>query len=258
MPTRTPVPVGHRASMKGVVLAAGRGSRLGDLTAHRPKALLEVADGCTILDVVLANLRSVGVDQVAIVVGFAAAEIAARTGSLSTRHDVTVTLIENDRAEEWNNAYSLWLATAWMTGDTMVVNGDTVHPAAMEQRLLAVEDPGGILVAVDTLKRLGAEEMKVVLGDGGEVLVISKEIAPETAAGEYPGVALVRSAAVDDLRSALEVTWHEDPSRFYEDGFQALADAGYRIGAVPVGAMEWIEVDTPADLERARELACRC
>lgn len=244
--------------MKGLVLAAGRGTRLGALTATRPKTLLEVSPGRSILDVALASLAAVGITEIAAVVGFGADEITRSRAALEAEHRIALTLIANDRAETWNNAYSLWLATDWIDADTVLVNGDTVHPASVERTLLATTAPGrDILLGVDTVKRLGEEEMKVVLTPEGDVVRIDKSISPDEADGEYIGVALVRTAAVPALHAALETTWTTDPTQYYEDAFQVLADLGHRIAGVAIGTVEWIEVDSPADLERAREIACR-
>ena len=45
--------------------------------------------------------------------------------------------MDNDRAEEWNNAYSLWLARDHFAAGALLVNGDTVHPVSVEKTLLA-------------------------------------------------------------------------------------------------------------------------
>lgn len=245
--------------MRGLVLAAGRGSRLGDLTAAVPKTLLTVAPGTTILDVALSSLTTVGVTEVAAVIGFGADQIRDSVADLEARHGIALTLIDNDRAETWNNAYSLWLACDWMGGDdTLLVNGDTVHPPSVEAALRAAPDDGRpVLLAVDTVKTLANEEMKVVVSPRGDITRIHKSVPPHEAAGEYIGVALVRADAVSPLQSALEATWRQDPARYYEDGFQALIDLGHRIAAIPIGSVDWIEVDDPADLERARTIACR-
>ena len=84
---------------------------------------------------------------------------------------------------------------------------------------------------------------------------ISKEIDPARAAGEYIGVALIEPAAAGPLADALEATWQRDPSLYYEDGFQELADRGGEIHVAPIGDVDWVEVDDHRDLARARELA---
>ena len=77
--------------------------------------------------------------------------------------------MHNDKAEEWNNCYSLWLARDHFAQGALLVNGDTVHPVDVERTLLAArEQPGaaGILLALDDQKSLADEEMKVVARRG--------------------------------------------------------------------------------------------
>ena len=240
--------------MKGLVLAAGPGRRLHPLTEALPKTLLPLSDGHTILDLALANLSAAGLEDVIVVTGFAAERVEERAAELERRHGVRLQLLFNERAEEWNNAYSLWLAREAFADGVLLVNGDTVHPPSVEQTLLAARGPG-LLLAVDREKPLGAEEMKILLSERGTLQRISKEIDPARAAGEYIGVALIEPAAADPLAAALEATWQREPSLYYEDGFQELADRGGEIHVAPIGAVDWVEVDDHSDLARARELA---
>ena len=237
------------------MLAAGPGKRLRELTAELPKTLLQLSDGRTILDVVLANLRAAGLEEVAVVSGFAAERLAERVPDLERRHELRIELVFNERAEEWNNAYSLWLARDAFAEGALIANGDTVHPASVEETLLS-QRGADVLLAVDDEKILGEEEMKVLAADG-VMERIGKEVDPASAAGEYIGVALVEPAAATALSDALEATWRRDPSLYYEDGFQELADRGGLVGVAPIGKLDWVEVDDDEDLARAREIECR-
>jgi choline kinase len=242
--------------LKGIVLAAGPGRRLQPLTDDLPKTLLPLSDGRTILDLALANLCSVGIEDIVVVTGFAADRLEERRRELEGRHRVRLELVFNERAEKWNNAYSLWLARDAFRDGALLVNGDTVHPRSVEERLLAARGPG-ILVAVDTEKQLGEEEMKVLLAEDGTLQTVSKEIDPETAEGEYIGVTLIEAGAAQSLAEALEATWRHDPSHYYEDGFQEVVDRGGKVHVTPIGSVDWIEVDNHEDLARAREIECR-
>ena len=242
--------------MTGLVLAAGPGRRLYPLTATLPKTLLPLADGRTILDVALANLRSVGIEDVVVVTGFAAGRVEERVPGLGRRHGVRIELIFNDRAEEWNNAYSLWVARDVLREGALVVNGDTVHPASVEEALVAARGPD-LLLALDEEKPLGGEEMKVVLSKDAAVRRISKDVDPASADGEYIGVTVIEPAAAAPLADALEATWQRDPSLYYEDAYQELVDRGGEIHVAPIGTVDWVEVDDHADLARAREIECR-
>src|SRR5580698_11298640 len=205
--------------MIGLVLAAGASRRLRPDTEALPKTLLPVDGDITILDIALRNLAAAGVTEVVIIVGFAAQAIADRVDELEAAAGVELTLVHNDRAEEWNNAYSLWLARDHFKDGVLLVNGDTVHPVSIEQTLLSAGSQAGIVLAVDDVKKLADEEMKVTLGTGGTLDRITKNMDPELAYGEYIGATLIKSTAADGLARALEATWRRDSSLYYEDGY---------------------------------------
>jgi choline kinase len=242
--------------MIGMVLAAGAGRRLRPYTDTLPKALIPVDGDTTILDIALHNLARVGLTDVLVVVGYAADVVEHRRSDLEKRHGVNLTLLFNDKAEVWNNAYSMWVARDHMAGGALVVNGDTVHPVSVEQTLLSARGPG-VVLAVDDEKALGDEEMKILLDEHGSITRISKLIDPDSAHGEYIGASLIEGFAVPALAAALQTTFERDPDLYYEDGYQEMVDAGETIAtaAIPVGTA-WVEVDNHDDLQRAREIAC--
>jgi len=237
----------------GMVLAAGAGRRLHPLTDALPKTLLPVDGDRSILELTLGNFQRVGLVDVVVVTGFAADRIAERAGELEATYGMRIELVYNDRAEEWNNAYSLWLARAHFERGVLLANGDTVHPVSVEEAVLAARGPD-LLLAVDTVKRLAEEEMKVLLADDGTVRRINKAVDPAQADAEYIGVALVEPAAAGPLAAALETTWRRDPNLYYEDGFQELVDTGGKVHVAAIGDVAWVEVDNHEDLARARAI----
>jgi choline kinase len=242
--------------MIGMVLAAGAGRRLRPYTDTLPKALVPVDGETTILDIALRNLAEVGLTDVVIVVGYAADAVVARQAALEQKYGVSITLVHNDKAEEWNNAYSLWLAREHFARGVLLVNGDTVHPVSVEKTLLAERGPG-ILLAVDTIKVLAEEEMKTTFDAAGQLTRITKLMDPGEAYGEYIGATLIEPQVADALADALEATWRRDPNLYYEDGYQEFAERGGEVRAAPIGDVSWVEVDNHDDLARAREIACR-
>jgi choline kinase len=241
--------------MIGLVLAAGKGERLRPLTDALPKTLLPVDGERTILDVVLANFAAVGLERAVIVTGFAAGRVDELLPELERRHGLKLETVFNPKAEEWNNAYSLWCAREHLADGVLLSNGDTVHPPSVEEDVLAGRGPG-VTLAVDRNKPLGAEEMKVHLSPEGRLERINKGLDPASAHGEYIGITLIEPAAAGPLADALEATWRRDPGLYYEDGFQELADRGGDVGAAAIRPVEWVEVDDHADLARARDI-CR-
>src|SRR5690348_17932918 len=116
-----------------MVLAAGAGRRLAPLTDDLPKTLLPVHGEVTILDIVVGNLAEVGLDEVVVVTGFAAHRIDNLVEDLQRRFGVKIQTVWNDKAEIWNNAYSLWLAREYFSAGVLLSNGDTVHPSSVER-----------------------------------------------------------------------------------------------------------------------------
>ena len=242
--------------MIGLVLAAGAGRRLRPYTDTLPKALVPVDGETTIMDISLRNLAAAGLTDVTIVVGYCADAVEERVTGFQEKYGVTISLVHNDKAEEWNNAYSLWLARERFAGGALLVNGDTVHPTSVERTLLANRGPG-ILLAIDDVKTLAEEEMKTVFDERGRLTRITKLMEPADAHGEYIGATLIEKDAAAGLADALKATWERDPGLYYEDGYQEYADRGGEVGAAAIGDVEWVEVDNHTDLARAREIACR-
>ena len=241
--------------MLGMVLAAGAGRRLRPYTDTLPKALVPIDDETTILDLTLSNFSKVGLKDVAVIVGYKSEAVEERKKDLESRHNVNLELIFNDKAEEWNNAYSLWCAKDLFSQGFLLANGDTVHPVSVQETLLANRGPA-ILLAVDTVKKLAEEEMKLTIDCAGNLARITKQMDPATAFGEYIGLTLVEPEAAKNLTSALEKTWKLDPDLYYEDGYQEYVDSGGVISLQPIGDVSWVEVDNHDDLAKARSIAC--
>ncbi|MER5740867.1 MULTISPECIES: phosphocholine cytidylyltransferase family protein [unclassified Streptomyces] len=244
--------------MIGLVLAAGAGRRLRPYTDTLPKALVPVDGDTTVLDLTLKNFAEVGLTEAAIVVGYRKEAVYARKAELEATYGLSLTLIDNDKAEEWNNAYSLWCAREVLKRGVILANGDTVHPVSVEKTLLAARGEGKrIILALDTVKSLADEEMKVVADGAAGVRKITKLMDPADATGEYIGVTLIEAEAAEELADALKATFERDPDLYYEDGYQELVNRGFTVDVEPIGEVSWVEIDNHDDLAKGREIACR-
>ena len=243
--------------MIGMVLAAGAGSRLGDETADLPKTLLGVDGDRTILDIALGNFAQVGLSDAVIVTGHAHDRLAERVPGLERATASSSSSSTTTRRSSGTTATRCgWRARR----SPRACCSPTATPCTRLRSRSRCSPPAApeLLIAVDDVKPLGAEEMKVHVTADGYLDRINKALDPATAQGEYIGVTLIEPAAAGPLADALEATWRRDTTLYYEDGFQELADRGGRVGIAPIGAVEWVEVDDHVDLARAREVACRC
>jgi choline kinase len=240
-----------------VVLAAGRGTRLGILGDSTPKWLLRVGER-TLADRQLEAiaLAADAVASVRVVVGHAAeaieAELAARPA--------TVGIVANPEFAELNNWWSLLRALRELPedGPIAVVNADLLaapeHVASFLGDAAAAAD-GDSLLAVDLDKRLTDESMKVSLTADATLARIGK-VGIDDPAGEYVGMLAVSGVALRRLREVLEsfVGRPEAAGEWYEGAIGRTAADGvaWRIWAMPAGG--WVEIDDDDDLEAAESL----
>jgi len=220
--------------MKAVILAAGRGTRLGlDL----PKAMVAVDDRRAIIDYQVENLEPfIPAENILVVVGFKKELIVARHPELNYTF--------NERFAITNTSKSLLRGLSLMDEDVLWLNGDVIFDRAIIPRLLSA---GCSCVLVDD-KRCGPEEVKYRTDGRGFITEISKQVAePE---GEALGINLVSRADLDSLRRHLELVGDND---YFEKAIEnyIIQDKG-RFRAVPSGGLFCHEVDFPEDLERVR------
>ncbi len=121
----------------GLVLAAGRGSRMRDLTDMKPKCLLELA-GRPLLHWQLGALREAGLERIVVVRGYKAELLS---GAFET--------VDNPRWQSTNMVQSLLCAAEKLRGETLLVSyADIVYKAGHVVDLLASE--GDIAITYDT------------------------------------------------------------------------------------------------------------
>lgn len=234
--------------MKGIILAAGRGSRLGDATEAMPKPLMPVGEKVCI-DFALAALQSV-VSEIVVVTGYRAELVEAHLGSHWA--GAMVTAIRNPDLEA-GNLTSLRAARPFVeSGGFIVTNADHLFPPDMYTRHFGLA-PDCVRIACEKSRPILDDEMKVV-DRGGRLAAISKTL-PDfdgayigttavggTAAATY-WAAFDRVHAARDLRTAsVEMVLDELAT--------SEADAP-RICWIE--GLKWFEVDTQEDLAIARE-----
>jgi choline kinase len=242
-----------------VVLAAGRGSRLGALGGQTPKWLLPVA-GRPIADRHLAGLAAAAphVASVRVVTGHAAPAIRRFLAGRSRPPAVDV--VPNPDFEALNNWWSLLLALRELPedGPVAVVNGDLLtHPDWLSGFLAdAAAGPHDGLLAVDTQRRLTDESMKVALAPDGALAGIGK-VGVTDPVGEYVGILAARGPVLRALRARLEefVGRPEAANEWYEGAIGRTAADGvlWHIWATPGSG--WVEIDDDDDLSTAQALA---
>lgn len=224
-----------------IILAAGRGRRLGALTRTQPKCLLRVGTH-TLLEHQLTALSQVGVKRVAVVVGFAAERVRQVGGP-------ALTYIVNKRSLVTNSFYSLWLGRELGRDGFLLLNADVLFHPELLLRLLNSPYPDAL--TVERRRRFTPEQMKVEL-DGERVRALSKQLERSRAHAENVGVVKFSARGAAALFAAMERLLRAGGERELAPfAFHHLAQT-YPLHAVEVNGLPWIEIDFAADLRRAR------
>lgn len=237
------------AKLRAVLLAAGRGVRMG---GERPKALIPMGDHAPLLHHALAGLRSAGIEDLLVVTGFMPQAVEAAVAENWTGE---ATFVRNVRYASWGNFHSVRVALDSSPGfDVLVVNSDIVVAPDVFTRV--ANGPGDLVLAVQKRMRLNDEDMRVHL-EGTRVRGVSKAMSRARSHGEYAGVSLLRTAAHGPYQEvATRFEWTGETSLYYEDVYHRMADV-VDVRAVIVGLDEYAEVDTPEDVAFATAVIAR-
>jgi choline kinase len=228
--------------MKAVILAAGRGNRLRDVTGNRPKCLARIGSR-TLIGWQLRALRHCGVHDIAVIAGYAADEVrrecaGVRDFVVNTRHDTT------------NSLYSLWLARHLLTNGFVVLNCDVLFHEQLLRDLLAAPAEDALLMAAAGSQVFSDEEMKVCV-DRGCVAAMAKTLEPEMTHGENVGIAKFgrtgASILVDEIAGVLTDGGLREwlPKAF--DRFARIRP----LHVIDTRGFPWIEIDLPEDYWQA-------
>ena len=133
--------------MNAIVLSAGQGRRLLPLTTRDPKCLLEVDGPRTVLELQLRALARCGIRHATVVLGFGADRVERFLSGLRIP-GLRVDTLFNPFFATSDNLATCWLARGAMTGDFVLLNGDTLFEDQVLQGLLA-SPPAPITVTVD-------------------------------------------------------------------------------------------------------------
>lgn len=230
---------------RGLILAAGRGTRLGPLTDRRPKCLVRLV-GRTLLDWQLSALQKAGIKEIAIVTGYRAAQVASPR----------VATFLNPAFATTNMVASLWCARGWLRAAPCIVGyGDIVFHSGIVTALLRASP--SIAIAYDVAWRAlwearfdrpedDAESLRV---RGSRVVEIGGRINDLAAVdGQYIGLLRFTPPGWRRVEQRLRQLDDGDLQRLDMTALLArLVDAGVRIGAVAIRG-RWCEVDSPRDL----------
>jgi L-glutamine-phosphate cytidylyltransferase len=224
--------------MKVIILAAGKGSRLGQGHANVPKSLSLLASGKSIFEHQLESLqRYISLDKVIVVVGYQKEAIINRFPDLL--------YVYNPAYASENTSKSLLRALKKCNEDVLWLNGDVVfHPSVIEKIL---DSPRTSMVV--NRGAVGEEEVKYRQNAEGKILAVSKRI--EDPQGEALGINYCEAADLELFKKNLERC---QPTDYFEKGLELCIEQGMNVWSVLIERHLCTEVDFQEDLENANHL----
>jgi choline kinase len=239
--------------MRAIILAAGRGIRLRD-AVDVPKCLLSF-DGVTLLERHLRLLRSVGVHEVVLALGWRHELVAAELDRLEWQPRPEIVL--NPRFE-LGSVLTVHTVAEAMTrgGDVLLMDADVLYHDRIMAALVAGEKPVN-RVLLDRDFEAGDEPVKLCVRDGVPV-ELRKQLAPDLkydTIGESVGFFRFDNAGARRLAAIVsDYVGSERANMPHEEAVRDLFRENSQVVEVAdVTGAPWIEIDFPNDVARAAQ-----
>lgn len=229
--------------MQAIIMAAGKGSRLGNLTEDKPKAFLEI-EGIKLIEYNIALLHANGIHNILLVTGYYNEKYEELVQRVSG-----VRCIYNPFYEMMNVLGSFYMAQEYLNEeDTIYMHADTLCAPDIFQDMLNTK--GDMVLPVEF--KLCDEEAMKVRTEQGKIIEISKQIPCEKGEGEFIGIAKISGNVIYPLKQVVKELMKEKQfSSYFEGAIQRMIDQKqYEITAVDTKDRFWGEVDFLEDYER--------
>ncbi len=242
--------------MKVIILCAGQGRRLLPFTKEEPKCLLAVDGDRSVLELQLRALARCGITQVTVMVGFG----TDRVEQFLATHPVAELNVRtryNPFFAITNNLVTCWSASAEMTEDFVLLNGDTLFdPEALRLLLTSPEAP--VTLVINRKAEYDDDDMKVSLNGGRKLKAVGKTLPPSTVHGESIGLMMFRGIGVPAFRDALDVAIREPEAlqMWYLSVINSLCPSSL-VETLSIEGLWWAEIDTSEDLAKVHAYFAR-
>jgi len=239
--------------MNLIILAAGVGSRLFPLTKDKPKSLVDLGDGTTLLERQIENAINCDIiDNIYIVTGYRSKQIEDKIKDFKEK--ININVIFNPFYELSNNLFSLWSAHFLMEErDFLISNGDNIYQDSVYNNIDNLSS-NTISLTIDFKDKYDEDDMKVIL-DNNNIKQVSKMIDMDRVDAESVGLAIIRGKNnrkifKDKLTSLVRDITNKD--KFWLEIFNALSYDNHKIETYVIDKKEWGEIDFHPDIENVR------
>jgi choline kinase len=234
--------------LKGLIVAAGQGTRLRQVAASKPLALV---NGVALIEHVITTAHSAGISEFVVVTGYEGAKLERFLQRLSTRTGIPVVSVRNFA---WKRANGVSVAAAEPHLDdrfVLMMADHLVEPSLIADLIATPVGADDVVLAID--RRLDnplvdlADVTRVRTDASGRILEIGKLIEAYDAFDT--GVFLASRALIGAIRDDIAA----GGSGGISGGMSRLAAKG-RAWTFDIGARFWLDVDDPTAHGQAEKL----
>ena len=233
--------------MKALVLNSGLGSRMGELTATLPKAMLELSEGETVIGRQLRQLQEAGIRDIVVTTGPFENVLIAYVKDLFPT--LNFTFVRNELYEKTNYIYSIYLARDELDDDLVLMHGDLVIQDGIIEEMLASDRS---LVTVSTTMPVPVKDFKGVMDEDMLVKKIGVEYF-DTAVALQPLYVLKKEDWLVWLKEIISFCKRGETSCYAEKAFNEISDQIQLKGFDFKGKL-CNEIDDLNDLEHVRQV----
>ena len=247
--------------MKIIFIAAGSSTRLGENTYNIPKGMLKINDK-SIIGNQIELFKKNNINDIVIITGPNSEKFVFKN----------VTYINDKDHKKHDVLGSLMAGESQMNDELITTYSDIIFDEAILDSIIKFSGEFGIVVDLNWEKNYEnrdqhpKSEADNVLINNGKILKIKKNITQckdNEIIGEFIGIMKISEKEIKNfknvfykLKKSHDGRFHNAPSlkkAYLTDMLQELIDLGVNISPITVDG-KWCEIDTPQDLERAREI----
>ena len=242
--------------MQAIILAAGMGKRLKDLTRDNTKCMVKV-NGVSLIERLLHQLDGRALSRIVIVVGYKGKELIEYIGTLNVQ--TPIVFIDNPIYDKTNNIYSLALAKDWLCReDTLLFESDLIFEDSVLESLIS--DPRETLALVDKYEPwMDGTCVKLSEDDSIIAFVPGKNFCFDEADQYYKTVNIYKfSKGFSETHYVPFLTAYQSAlgqNEYYEQVLRVIAMLDDPIiKAKRLEGQRWYEIDDIQDLDIAESL----
>jgi len=247
--------------LKAIILAAGMGLRLGELTKELPKPLIDV-NGKSIIERQISSFRKAGIDEITIVTGYKKDKFIFED----------VEYVFNPKYEEVEQAFSLMTARKQISGNVIISFGDTIFEDKIIEQILNTKND--IVIGVEPKWREYYEKRMdnppaisdfIAIKNGKIIKLFRnlKEFDEDCIITEFSGLFKLSAKGSKIITEKYEFLEQNHSGKFHDavslkkakmiELLQELYENGVSMEAISLKG-KWCEIDTPHDLEIAKKM----